>query len=200
MNYKIINTNTKESLVTDETGLSSLIASHCVPLGGLMGALEAALIRQALANGEWESQERQMRIELTDEPVTHHTIQKNGNWLVTQPAVELGDAQTVNVLVVVNNVEQTLTITLQHFNDGNGWFKAGFVGIPDIGIECLVPASKQALPDIAVDGQYIEVTFAEFALVVKMEDEGVVLDLLHNDENYVIDSTYAFYSELEEPA
>lgn len=114
--------------------------------------------------------------------------------------VELGDTQTVNVLVVVNSVEQTLSVTLQHFTDGNGWLKAGFAGVPDVGIESMVPVTKQALPDIEVDGQYIEVTFADFALVVKMEDEGVVLDLLHNEESYVIDSTYAFYSELEEPA
>jgi len=198
MNYKIINTNTNESLITNETGLTGVIAAHCAPMGGLMGALESALIRQALESGMWESKSWQMRIEVTQEAVTHHTVQKHGNWIVTQPAVELGDTQTVNVLVVVNNVERTLSVTLQHFTDGNGWFKAGFDGVPEVGIESMVPVTKQAAPDIDVDGHYVEITFSDFALVVKLEDEGVVMDLLHNDESYVIDSTYAFYSELEE--
>lgn len=101
MNYKIINTNTNESLITDKTGLTGVIAAHCAPMGVLMGSLEAALIRQALESGMWESESRQMRIEVTQEAVTHHTVEKNGNWIVTQPVVELGDTQTVNVLVVV---------------------------------------------------------------------------------------------------
>lgn len=33
MNYKIINTNTNESLITDKTGLTGVIAAHCAPWG-----------------------------------------------------------------------------------------------------------------------------------------------------------------------
>lgn len=198
MNYKVINTKTNESLITDETGLNGVIASHCVELGGLLGALEAALIRQALSTGSWTRKDGAMRIEVTDDAVTHHTVERNGHWIVSQPVMELGDKQTLDVLVVVNGEEKTLHCSLQDFKDGNGWFEAEFVGVPDLNIKCMVPVSSMATPEISKDENYIEVSFCDFFLVIKLEDEGVVLDLLMNGESDVIESTYAFYAELEE--
>ena len=197
MNYKIINTQTNESLITDETALNAVIASHCAQMGVLMGALEAAFIRQALESGSWTRQDGAMRIEVTDEAITHHTVVKEDKWLVSQPAIELGDKQTLELMVVVNGVEKTLSISLQDFNDGNGWFVAKLAGVEDVGIECRVPVSKMITPRMDKDDNYIEVSFADFELVIKLEDEGIVLDLLQSEESYVIDSTYAFYSELE---
>lgn len=200
MNYKVINTKTNESLITDETGLNGVIASHCVEMGGLLGALEAALIRQALSAGIWTRKDGVMRIEATDDAVTHHTVERNGHWMVSQPVRELGEKQVVDVMVVVNGKEKTLHCSLQDLKDGNGWFVAEFAGVPDVAITCMVPVSSMATPEISKDGHYIEIAFGDIELIIKIEDEGVVLDLMDTSEGDLIESTYAFYSELSEEA
>lgn len=196
MNYKVINTKTNESLITDETGLNGVIASHCAEMSGLLGALEGALIRQALNAGSWTRKDGKVRIEVTDDAVTHHTVERNGHWMVSQPVRELGEKQVLDVLVVVDGKEKTLRCSLQDLKDGNGWFVAEFAGVPDVAITCMVPVSRMAAPEISKDGHYIEISFGDIELIIKLEDEGVVLDLMDISEGDLIESTYAFYSEL----
>lgn len=198
MNYKITNLESKESLVTDEIGFTGVIASHTASMGLLLGAIEAQLIRDAVNGGGWQCDKRQMRIERTDDAITNHAVSVGDKWLVTQPTVELGDKQTLDVLVSVSGVEKTLSISLQDLRNGNGWFEARFVGLDGVNLSSMVKVSKMDAPSIETDDNYIEVCFTDFDLIIKLDDEGLALDLLQGDESHVIGSTYALYQELEE--
>lgn len=69
-NYKVINTQKKIYLVTDEEGFEGLIASHTAEMNGLVAAITAQLMRDSVKNGDgFESNNRHLRIELTDLPV-----------------------------------------------------------------------------------------------------------------------------------
>lgn len=71
MNYRVINTKTGASLVVNEHGFASLIASHTALMSPMLGAIEANIIRDSVMNGGWESAARGMRIEKTSENVTY---------------------------------------------------------------------------------------------------------------------------------
>lgn len=69
MNFKVTNTNSGVSIVTDTAGFEGLIASHTHKMEPFLGAIEAALIRDAVQTSFWESTQRGMRIEQTSLPV-----------------------------------------------------------------------------------------------------------------------------------
>lgn len=72
MNYKVTNTKTGASLVTNDEGFKGLIASHTANMGLLFAALEDQIIREEVAKGGWENTKRGIRIEETDLPVDAH--------------------------------------------------------------------------------------------------------------------------------
>lgn len=69
MNFKVTNTKTNVSIITDKEGFDGLIASHTAQMDSFNAALESSLIRAAVEDTGWESVSRGMRIEKTDLPV-----------------------------------------------------------------------------------------------------------------------------------
>lgn len=69
MNFKVTNTKTNVSIITDKEGFDGLIASHTAQMDSFNAALECNLIRAAVEDTGWESASRCMRIEKTDLPV-----------------------------------------------------------------------------------------------------------------------------------
>ena len=69
-NYKVINTEKKIFLVTDDEGFEGLIASHTAEMGAFFKALIGSMMRDDVKAGKgFEDKKRHLKIELTDLPV-----------------------------------------------------------------------------------------------------------------------------------
>lgn len=70
-NFKVTNLDTGSFIVTNDAGFNGLIASHTSNMSGVLASLEAEIIRTDVNGTGWESQTRKMRIEKTNDAITH---------------------------------------------------------------------------------------------------------------------------------